>query len=176
MNTDLIKKAKCDFEKDFFKLMNNAAFGKSMENVRKHRDIEPVATESRRNYLVPEPNYHTINFFAKHLSALEMKKAEILKNKPIYLGLSTLELSKDLMYEFWYDYVKPKYDGKAKLYYMDTGIFIVYIKTNDIYEDIAEELFKFWNFEIDERRIRQKNHDEICLVNSKILQLLNRWR
>ena len=143
MNADLIKKAKCDFDKDFFKLMNNAVFGKTMENVRKHRDIGPVATESRRNYLVPESNYHITNFFAKHLIAIEMEKAEILKNKPIYLGLSTLELSKDLMYEFWYDYVKPEYDEKAKLYYIDTGIFIVYIKTNDIYEDIAEELFKF---------------------------------
>ena len=75
MNTDLRKKAKTDFEKDFFKLMNNAVFGKTMENVRKHRDIKLVTTERRRNYLVSEPNYHTTKFFTEHLLAIEMKKS-----------------------------------------------------------------------------------------------------
>ena len=74
INTDLRKKAKNDFEKDFFKLMNNAVFGKTMENVRKHRDIKLVTTERRRNYLVSEPNYHTTKFFTEHLLATEMKK------------------------------------------------------------------------------------------------------
>ena len=76
MNTDLRKKAKNDFEKDFLKLMNNVAFGKTMENVRKHRDIKLVTTERRRNYLVPEPNYHTTKFFTEHLLAIEMKKKQ----------------------------------------------------------------------------------------------------
>ena len=80
---------------------------KAIENVRKHRDIKLVTTERRRNYFISEPNYHSTNFFTEHLSAIEMKKAKI--NKPFYLGLSILELSKILMYEFWYDYVKPKY-------------------------------------------------------------------
>ena len=114
MNTDLRKKAKNDFEKDFFKLMNNAVFGKTMENVRKHRDIKLVTTERRRNYLVSEPNYHTTKFFTENLLAIEMKKTEILMNKPVHLGLSILELSKILMYEFWYDYVKLKYGEKVK--------------------------------------------------------------
>ena len=109
MNTDLRKKAKHDFEKDFFKLMNNAVFGKTIENVRKHRDIKLITTESRRNHLVSEPNYHTTKFFIENLLAIEMKKIEVPMNKPVYLGLSILELSKILMYEFWYDYVKPKY-------------------------------------------------------------------
>ena len=74
MNTDLRKEAKNDFEKDFFKLMNNAVFGKTMENVRKHRDIKLVTTERRRNYLISEPNYHTTMFFTGHLIATEMKK------------------------------------------------------------------------------------------------------
>ena len=74
MNTDLRKKAKTDFEKDFFKLMNNAVFGKTMENVRKHRDIKLVTTERRRNYLVSEPSYHTTQFFTENLFAREMKK------------------------------------------------------------------------------------------------------
>ena len=76
MNTDLRKKAKNDFEKDFFKLMNNAVFGKTMENVRKHRDIKLVTTERRRNYLVSEPNYHTTKFFTGNLLAIEMKKKQ----------------------------------------------------------------------------------------------------
>ena len=86
--------------------MNNAVFGKTMENVRKHRDIKLVTTERRGNYLVPEPNYHTTKIFAEHLLATGMRKAEILMNKLAYLRLSIIELSKILMYEFWYDYVK----------------------------------------------------------------------
>ena len=117
--------------------MNNAVFGKTIENVRKHRDIKLVTTERRRNYLVSEPNYQTKKFFTENLLAIEMKKTEILINKPVCLELSILELSKILMYEFWYDYVKPKYGEKAKLCYMDTDSFIVYIKTDDIYKDIA---------------------------------------
>ena len=79
MNTDIRKKAKNDFEKYFFKLMNNAVFGKTMENVRKYRDI--VTTERRRNYLVSEPNFHSTRFFTENLVAIEMKKSEILMNK-----------------------------------------------------------------------------------------------
>ena len=81
MNIDLRKKTKSDFEKDFFTLMNNAFFGKTIENVRKHRDIKLVTTERRRNYLVSEPSYHTKKFFTGDLSAIEMKKLEILLNK-----------------------------------------------------------------------------------------------
>ena len=98
INADLRKKAKNNFEKDFFKLMNNAAFGKTMENVRKHRDIKPVTTERKRNYSVTEPNYHTTKSFTEHLLAIEMKNTEILMNKPVHLGFSILELSKILMY------------------------------------------------------------------------------
>ena len=83
-----------------------------MENVRKHRDITLVTTNKRRNKLVSEPNYHTTKWFSKNLIAIKM-------NKPIYLGFSILDLSKMIMYEFWYDYFKPKYSKKAKLCYMD---------------------------------------------------------
>ena len=91
--------------------MNNAAFGKTMENVRKHRDIKLVPTERRRNYLVSETNYQTTKFFSENLLAIEMKKTKVLMNKPLYLGLSILELSKVLMY----DYLKSKYDEKVNL-------------------------------------------------------------
>ena len=100
MNTDLRKKAKNDFEKDFFKLINNVVFRKTMENVIKHRDIKLITTERRKNYLVSEPSYHTTKFFREHLLTTEMKKTDTLMNKPVYLGISILELSKILMYDF----------------------------------------------------------------------------
>ena len=106
MNTKLRKEAKNDFEKDFFKLMNNSVFGKTMENVRKHRDIKLVTTDKRRNQLVSEPNYHTTKYFSENLLAIEMKKTKAKMNKPVYLGMSILDISKNLMYEFWYDYIK----------------------------------------------------------------------
>ena len=120
--------------------MNNAVFGKTIGNVRKHRNIKLVTTERRKNYLVSEPYFHTTNFFTENLLAIEMRKTQILMNKPVYLGLSILDLSKTVMYEFWYDYVKPKYRENAKLCYIDTGSFIVHVKTEDIYKDIAEDV------------------------------------
>ena len=105
MNTKLRKEAKNDFEKDFFKLMNNSVFGKTMENVRKHRDIKLVTTDKRRNQLVSEPNYHT-KYFSENLLAIKMKKTKVKMNKPVYLGMSILDISKNLMCEFWYDYIK----------------------------------------------------------------------
>ena len=121
MNTELRKNAKNDFEKDFFKLINNAVFGKTMENVRKHRDIELVNTDIKRNKLVSEPNYH-------NLLATEIKKTVIKTNKSIYLGLAILAISKIKMYEYWYDDIK-KNNKNVKLCYMDTDSFIMNIKT-----------------------------------------------
>ena len=111
--------------------MNNAVFGKTMENVRKHRDIKLVTTDKKRSKLVSEPNYHTMNYISENLSIIEMKRTKVKMNKPIYLGLSILEISKLLMYEFWYDYMKPKHDDRVKLCYTDTGSFIINIKTKD---------------------------------------------
>ena len=147
--------------------MNNAVFVKTMENVIKYRDVKLVTAERRRNYLVSEPNYHTTKFFTENLLAIEMKKTEILMNKPVYLGLSILELSKILMYEFWYDYVKPKYGEKVKLCYVDTDSFIVYIKTDDIYKDIAEDVetrFDTSNYELDRPLPKGKNKIVIGFV------------
>ena len=132
--------------------MNNAVFVKTMENVRNHRNIKLVTTERRRNYLASEPNYHTTKFFTENLLAIEMKKTQITMNKPVYLGLSILDLSKTVMYEFRYNYVKPKYGENAKHCYMDTDSFIVHVKTDDIYKDIAEDVetrFDTSNFEIE---------------------------
>ena len=103
--------------------MNNAVFGKTMENIRKHRNIKLVTTDKKRSKLVSEPNYHTINLISEDLSIIEMKKAKVKMNIPIYFGLSILEISKILMYEFWYDYMKPNYGNNVKLCYMDTESF-----------------------------------------------------
>ena len=114
MNTKLRTEAKNDFEKDFFKLMNNSDLGKTKENVRNYRDIKLVTTNQRRNTSVSEPNYHTTKHFSENVLAIEMSTAKVILNKPIYLGQAILDISKTLMYGFWYDYIKPKYGGKAK--------------------------------------------------------------
>ena len=133
MNTELRKNAKNEFEKDFFKPMNNSVFGKTMENVRNHRDIKLVTSEKRRKRLVSEPNYHSCKKFSDHLMAIEMKKTRVKMNKPLYLGMSILDISKTLMYNFWYDYFKPKYGDRAKLCYTDTDSF------KDFFQDISND-------------------------------------
>ena len=138
MSTELKKQAKNDFEKDFFKLMNNS--GKNMENVRKPRDIKLVTRDNTRNQLVSEPNYPTTKWFSENLLTVEMKKIKVKMNKPVYLGLSILEISKTLIYEFWYGSLKPKYADNVKLCYMDTESFIMHIKTEDFYKDIADDV------------------------------------
>ena len=139
VNTELRKKATNDFEKDFYKLMNNAVFGKTMENVRKHRDIKLEKSDKKRNKLVSEPNFHTMKLIDNNLAIIEMKEVKVKMNKPIYLGLSILGISKITMYKFWYDYVKIKYEDKAQLCYMDTDNFVVNIKTKDFYKDISQD-------------------------------------
>ena len=111
--------------------MNNSVFGKTMQNVRKHRDIKLITTGEKRNKLVSEPNYHKTKHFSENLLAIEMKKIKVKMNKPIHLGKSILDISKTLMYEFWYDYLKPKYEDRVKLCYTDTDSFIIYYKTED---------------------------------------------
>ena len=171
MNTEIRKAAKNDFEKDLFKLTNNSVFGKTMENIRKHRDIKLVTTDKKRSKLVSEPNYHTINLISEDLSIIEMKKTKVKMNEPIYLGLSILEISKTLMYEFWYDYMKPKYNNDVKLCYMDTDSFIMNIKTNDFYEDIASDVknrFDTSNYEVNRPLPTGKNKKVIGLMKDEL--------
>ena len=180
MNTELRKAAKNDFEKDLFQLMNNSVFGKTIENIRKHRDIKLETTDKKRSKLVSEPNYHTINLISEDLSIIEMKKTKVKMNKPIYLGLSILEISKTLMYKFWYDYMKPKYNDNVKLCYMDTDSFIMNIKTNDFYKDISNDVenrFDTSNYEVNtsetsalaRRPLRTgKNKKIIALMNDEL--------
>ena len=145
MKTKFRTEAKEDFEKDFFELMNKAVFGKTMENISNHRDIKLITTDKRRNQLASEPNYHMPKHYSENLATREMRKTKVEMNKPIYLGMLILDISKTLMYEFWYHYIKPRYRDKAKLCYMDTDSFIIHIKTKDFCEDIADDVEKWFD-------------------------------
>ena len=120
-------------------------FGKTMENVRNHRDIKLVTTDKRRKDLVSRPNYHTSKCFSENLMAIEMKKTCVLLNKPVYLGQAILDISKTLMYEFYYDYLNPRYKDKVKLCYMDTDSFILLIETEDFFKDIADDVNEWFD-------------------------------
>ena len=162
MNTKLRTEAKNEFEKDFFKLLNSSVFGKTMENMRKHRDIKLVTTEERRNKLVSIPN-HTTKRFSENLLVIETKKIKVKMNKPVYLGISILDISKTLMYEFWYEYIKPKYKEKAKLRYMDTNSFVINIFTEYFFEDINNDIAKWFdtsNYDKNDKRLHQTGINE----------------
>ena len=127
-NTRLRTSAKNDFEKDFYKLMNNSVFGKTMENI--------------RDYLktVMKPNFKSGTLLGPNLMGCEMGKIKVVMNKPVYLGQAILDLSKLIMYEFHYDYMLPKYGDNIKLCYMDTDSFVYDIETEDFYKDIADDV------------------------------------
>ena len=142
-----------------------------MENVRKHRDVKLVTTNKRRNQFVSEPNCYTTKCFSEGLLAIEMKKIKVKMNKPLYLGLSILEISETLMYEFWYDYIKPKYKQNTKLCCMYTDSFIINIKTEDVYEDIAshvEKRFDTSNYEVNRPFRKEKNKKVIGLMKDEL--------
>ena len=144
--------------------MHNAVLGETMKNVRKHIDFKLATTERRRNYLVSEPNHHTTMFFTESLLVIEMRKTQILTIKQcVYLGLLVLDLNETVMYEFWYNYVKPKYGENAKRFYMDADSFIIHVKTKDIYKDITEYVetrFDTSNFELD-RPLPKRNNKKV---------------
>ena len=139
-NTRLRMAAKNEFEKDFFKLMNNSVFGKTMENIRNHRDMKLVTNEQKYKKYVMKPNFKDSVRFSEQLIGVEMGKTEITMNKPVYLGQAILDLSKMVMYEFHYDYIKPKYGSKVRLCYMDTDSFVYEIETEDFYRDITGDV------------------------------------
>ena len=142
-----------------------------MENVRKHRDIKLVTTDKKRSKLVSESNYHTMNYISEDLSIIEMKRTKVKMNKPIYLGRTILEISKLLMYEFWYDYMKPKYGDNVKLCYMDIDSFIMNIKTEDFYKDIANDVEKrpdTSNYEVHRPLSTGKNKKVIGLMKDEL--------
>ena len=141
MNT----KRRMETNNEFEKISLISLFGKTMENLRKHRNIKLVTTDEKRSKLISEPNYHAAKRFSENLLAIEMGKTKVKMNKPVYLGMSILDISKMLMYKFWYDYVRQKYGDRAKLCYRDTDSFIIHIITSDFFEGIVVDVRKWFD-------------------------------
>jgi hypothetical protein len=160
-NTDMRKNSKNDFEKDFYKLMNNAVFGKTMENMRARVNIKLFTDEEKALYQIAKPQFLNSKIYSKDLIAIQQVKKEVELNKPIYVGLSVLDLSKLHMYKFHYDYIKPKYGSDAQLLFTDTDSLTYHIKTEDIYKDNYENKEYFdmsdYNMEDEYRRCDNTN-------------------
>ena len=139
-NTELRKTAANSFEKDFFKLMNNSVFGKTIENIRKRQSIKLVDNRKTALKLSKKPNFERVTIFDKNLIAAHMKKTEIYFNKPMYVGQAILDLSKTLMFDFHYNYIKDKYGNKAELLFTDTDSLMFQIQTEDFYKDISKDV------------------------------------
>ena len=140
-NVNLRAQAKNNFEKDFFKLMNNSVFGKTMENIRNRVVVKLVNTKEKLKKLVAKPNFKgPPKIFNENLISVHMKKTSLTMNKPVYLGMCILDLSKVIMFDFHYKYIKPKYENKAKLLFTDTDSFLYEIETEDFYKDIAGDV------------------------------------
>ena len=140
LNTKLRTESKNEFEKNFFKLMNNSVFGKTMENIRNRVDVKLVNDKKRAEKLSAKPNYKHCNTFSENLVAIHMKKTKLDFDKPVYLGMCILDLSKTLMYDFHYNYIKKKYGDKAKLLLTDTDSLMYEIQTEDFYKDISGDV------------------------------------
>ena len=169
MNNDYRKDAKNEFEKNFFKLMNNSVFGKTMENVRNHKNIKLVNSYEKLNKYASEPNLINVKCFSEDLLAVEMRKTEVVMNKPVYLGQAILDISKTLMYEVYYDYIKKKYVDKVKLCYRDKDSFVIYVETNDFYENIACDV----NEQFDTSGYSKNTNRPIATgVNKKLLGMM----
>eukprot|EP00117_Sycon_ciliatum_P013188 scpid78025/ scgid4574/ PiggyBac transposable element-derived protein 4 len=139
LNTELRKKAKNDFEKDFFKLMNNAVFGKTMENVRRRISIRLLRVEDEEDTIltaVAKSTYVRHVLFDNGLVGVENRKLAVHLNKPVYVGMSILELSKELMYRFYYDELQPRYGDRMSLLYTDTDSLVLLFRTEDLYADM----------------------------------------
>ena len=158
-NTEMRKKAKNTFEKDLFKLMNNAVFGKTMENVRGYMDIELVTDKDRLVKLCADPRFIKRTIFNHELVAVHREKAQVELRKPIYVGFSVLELSKLLMYEFHYTHVVPKYGDRATLLFTDTDSLCYRVETGDIYHDMGNdgEMYDFSDYPEDHLLHSTKN-------------------
>ena len=164
LNTNLRKEAKNNLEKDLFKLMNNAIFGKSMENVLNRSNIKLINNDPEKLLkLIRQPNFQNAYQISDKLCLVESKPIKTIFNKPIYLGACILETSKLHMYKFWYDHLKNKYNNKVELIYTDTDSLIIYVETDDIYKDMFEDknLYDFSEYPI--------NHPNYDITNKKLL-------
>ncbi|XP_031779837.1 uncharacterized protein LOC116416268 [Nasonia vitripennis] len=162
--------AKNDFEKNFFKLMNNAVFGKTMENIRKRVTVKLMSKYDGRYGVeaqISKPNFHSSSIFNENLVAIQLNKTDILMNKPIYVGLVVLDLSKTLMYDFHYNYIRQMYKDDCNLLYTDTDSFIYAVKWDDFNEDMKKNIHKF-----DTSDYSADNVFNIPCVNKKVVGLM----
>lgn len=166
LNTSLRTQAKNEFEKNFYKLLINAIYGKTMENLRSRVDIR-LKTSWDGRYgaakMIALPNFKRFNIFDKHLVAIELTRTHILMNKPIIVGMSILDISKDLMYEFYYDFIKPKYQKNVEMLYTDTDSLILEITTDNFYNDMLQSLSRY-----DTSDYPQPNIFNIPCLNKKV--------
>ena len=140
LNTELRTAAANEFEKDFFELMKNSVFSKTMENFRNRVDIKLVNNKKQAEKLSAKPNFNHCNIFSEDLVAIHMKKTKLVFHKPVYLGMCILDLIKTLMYYFHYNYVKQKYGDKAKLLFTDTDSLMYEIQKEDFYKDVSADV------------------------------------
>lgn len=162
LNTKLRAKATSDFEKNFFKLMNNSVFGKTMENLRKRIRVDLVrqeGEEERLRRLIADPAFISRTIFDGNLVAVHSAKSRLKLHRPIYAGMAILDLSKHLMYDFWYKYIKARYGAKAQLCYTDTDSLIIQVETEDIYADMKtnDDLYDFSDYPKDHRCYSNNN-------------------
>ena len=165
MNTEFRKQAKNDFEKNFYKLMNNSVFGKTMENLRNRVDIRIVRSNEKDKIrkLVASPLYARHVIFTNDLVGIDMHKSRLLLNKPVYTGMTILDKSKILMYDFFYNHLKKQYGEKCELLYTDTDSLLLKIETEDVYKDIKENESFYDTSEYPEE------HPLFSEVNKKVL-------
>jgi len=146
LNTNFRTLAKNDFEKNLYKLMNNAVFGKTMENVRNHVNVR-LLTHWEGRYgaeaMMAQPNFHSRSVFSENLVAIEMRKLEVKFNKPIYVGMCILDISKTCLYEFHHDYMLPMYHDKCKIMYTDTDSLIYLVECDDVYDIMKRDINRF---------------------------------
>ena len=142
LNTRLRANGKNDFEKDFFKLMNNSVFGKTMENIRNRVDVKLVNNRGAAEKLSAKPNFEHLTIFDENLVAVHMKRTKLKFNKPVYCGMAILDISKSLMYKFHYGYILPKYGKNQKLLFTDTDSLCYEIETEDFFKDISGDVEK----------------------------------
>ena len=172
-NTDKRKNAKNAFEKDFFKLMNNSVFGKTMENIRKRVDVRLVTDEKKLLKMTSKPTYVSSKIFNENLVAVHKIKETLTLNRPAYVGMCILDLSKTLMYDFHYNYIKSKYGDKAKLLFTDTDSLTYEIEAEDVYQDFLNDKDRFDNSDYpeDSPYLNKTNKNLRLLVNSRTKQL-----
>ncbi|XP_071575611.1 uncharacterized protein [Temnothorax nylanderi] len=170
LNTTLRTRASNEFERNMYKLMNNAVFGKTMENVRDHVDVRLVTRWDGRygaEAMIAKPNFHSRNVFSENLVAIELRRLEVKFNKPVYVGMSILEISKTRLYEFHYDYMVPLYRDRCRILYTDTDSLIYSLECEDAYDRMRRDIDRF-----DTSDYAENNAHSMPRVNKKVPGLM----